>query len=102
MFGRKKEQPSGLRCSFCNKTQKEVLKLIAGPNVQICDECVDICADILDHEPSTPTDRSFVRCRFCRETMPVDQTLTVPDRGVLCAECLGAIKATHRVGRMNR
>ena len=36
-----------LRCSFCNKTQREVRKLIAGPNVYICDECVDICLDII-------------------------------------------------------
>jgi len=40
-----------LRCSFCNKTQRQVRKLIAGPNgVYICDECVDICADILEEE----------------------------------------------------
>ena len=36
-----------LRCSFCNKSQREVRKLIAGPNVYICDECVDICLDII-------------------------------------------------------
>ena len=36
-----------LRCTFCNKTQREVRKLIAGPNVYICDECVDICLDII-------------------------------------------------------
>ncbi|HXO40997.1 MAG TPA: ATP-dependent Clp protease ATP-binding subunit ClpX [Thermoanaerobaculia bacterium] len=36
-----------LRCSFCNKSQREVKKLIAGPTVFICDECVDICLDII-------------------------------------------------------
>src|SRR6202023_3933120 len=36
-----------LRCSFCNKSQREVKKLIAGPTVYICDECVDICLDII-------------------------------------------------------
>lgn len=36
-----------LRCSFCNKSQREVRKLIAGPNVYICDECVDVCLDII-------------------------------------------------------
>jgi ATP-dependent Clp protease ATP-binding subunit ClpX len=36
-----------LRCSFCNKSQREVRKLIAGPSVYICDECVDICLDII-------------------------------------------------------
>ena len=40
-----------IRCSFCNKTQDQVRKLIAGPNgVFICDECVEICADIIDEE----------------------------------------------------
>ena len=40
-----------IRCSFCNKTQDQVRKLIAGPgNVYICDECVDVCADIIEEE----------------------------------------------------
>jgi len=39
-----------LRCSFCNKTQNEVKKLIAGPNVYICDECVEVCGDIIAEE----------------------------------------------------
>ena len=40
-----------LRCSFCNKTQNQVKKLIAGPNgAYICDECVGICSEILDEE----------------------------------------------------
>lgn len=43
----KKQQP---RCSFCNKTQEQVRKLIAGPNAYICDECVDICAEIIEEE----------------------------------------------------
>ena len=39
------------RCSFCGKTQDQVRKLIAGPNgAYICDECVDICAEIIDEE----------------------------------------------------
>ena len=44
-----KKDPSDdqLRCSFCNKSQREVKKLIAGPTVFICDECVDICLDII-------------------------------------------------------
>ena len=39
-----------LRCSFCNKTQDQVRKLIAGPNAYFCDECVQICAEIVDEE----------------------------------------------------
>ena len=49
-----------LRCSFCNKSQREVKKLIAGPTVFICDECVDICLDIIAedrlHEQQQETD----------------------------------------------
>jgi len=41
---------STLRCSFCGKGQKEVKKLIAGPGVYICDECIDLCMDIIDEE----------------------------------------------------
>lgn len=39
-----------IRCSFCGKPQSEVHKLIAGPNVYICDECIEICQSILDEE----------------------------------------------------
>ena len=44
---RKDASDDALRCSFCNKSQREVKKLIAGPTVFICDECVDICLDII-------------------------------------------------------
>ena len=39
-----------LYCSFCGKSQHEVRKLIAGPSVYICDECVDLCNDIISEE----------------------------------------------------
>jgi hypothetical protein len=45
-FGR----PTPLRCSFCNKGQRDVKKLIAGPRVYICDECVDICLTIIKED----------------------------------------------------
>jgi ATP-dependent Clp protease ATP-binding subunit ClpX len=47
---RKKSESDVLRCSFCNKNQRDVKKLIAGPTVYICDECVDICLDIIAEE----------------------------------------------------
>jgi ATP-dependent Clp protease ATP-binding subunit ClpX len=47
---RKKNDSEGLKCSFCNKSQRDVRKLIAGPTVYICDECVDICLDIIAEE----------------------------------------------------
>ena len=39
-----------LNCSFCGKAQNEVKKLIAGPSVYICNECVDLCNEIIDDE----------------------------------------------------
>ena len=41
-----------LYCSFCGKSQHEVKKLIAGPSVFICDECIDLCNDIITDEAS--------------------------------------------------
>ena len=40
-----------LRCSFCGKTQHEVKKLIVGPTVYICDECIELCAGIISENP---------------------------------------------------
>ncbi|MFM6194872.1 MAG: ATP-dependent protease ATP-binding subunit ClpX [Planktothrix sp.] len=56
---------SHLKCSFCGKSQEQVRKLIAGPGVYICDECVELCNEILDEElfdgnsvpPATPPNR---------------------------------------------
>src|SRR6187551_3925747 len=39
-----------LKCSFCGKSQKQVKKLIAGPNVYICDECIELCNEIIEEE----------------------------------------------------
>ena len=44
-----------LYCSFCGKSQHEVKKLIAGPSVFICDECVDLCNDIIKEEVKSPS-----------------------------------------------
>jgi ATP-dependent Clp protease ATP-binding subunit ClpX len=44
------DDPTNLSCSFCGKSQKEVRKLIAGPTVYICDECIDLCNDIIAEE----------------------------------------------------
>jgi ATP-dependent Clp protease ATP-binding subunit ClpX len=43
-----------LLCSFCGKSQRQVKKLIAGPGVYICDECIDLCNEIIDEELATP------------------------------------------------
>src|SRR4051812_50083476 len=45
-----------LKCSFCGKSQKQVKKLIAGPGVYICDECIDLCNEIIEEELSEGTE----------------------------------------------
>ena len=48
-----------LKCSFCGKSQKQVKKLIAGPGVYICDECIDLCNEIIEEELSESSDVKF-------------------------------------------
>ncbi len=48
-----------LKCSFCGKSQKQVKKLIAGPGVYICDECIDLCNEIIEEEFSGAEEISF-------------------------------------------
>ncbi len=48
-----------LKCSFCGKSQKQVKKLIAGPGVYICDECIDLCNEIIEEELSDTAEMPF-------------------------------------------
>ncbi len=54
----KKEDSSNFRCSFCGKPQSQVKRLVAGPGVYICNECIDLCSEIIDEELGT--DDEFV------------------------------------------
>ncbi len=49
-----------LKCSFCGKSQKQVKKLIAGPGVYICDECIDLCNEIIEEEFAETTDSGLL------------------------------------------
>ena len=73
-----------LACSFCGKSQKSVRKLIAGPGVYICNECVDLCDEILEHEvddrPSRVMDEDVeAAARAAREA--VDRLQRLAQRG---------------------
>ena len=59
MVARIGESGDLLKCSFCGKSQKQVKKLIAGPGVYICDECIDLCNEIIEEELSESTDVGF-------------------------------------------
>ena len=45
-----KDSSQALKCSFCGKSQKQVIKLIAGPGVYICDECIELCVEIIEEK----------------------------------------------------
>lgn len=61
-MARMQESADVLKCSFCGKSQKQVRKLIAGPGVYICDECIDLCNEIIEEEfdnsPAQKTDKA--------------------------------------------
>ncbi len=67
-MAKKSGEPETLRCSFCNKDQNDVRKLIAGPTVFICDECVEVCNDII-------ADDNRFENRGARSTLPVPQEI---------------------------
>ena len=48
-----------VHCSFCGKSQDEVKKIVAGPGVYICNECVDLCKQIIDQELAEDEAKSF-------------------------------------------
>ena len=54
-----KKDDAKLKCSFCGKTQQQVRKLIAGPNVYICDQCIELCSEILDEELGMENEEYF-------------------------------------------
>ena len=67
-MAKKNGEPEILRCSFCNKGQNDVRKLIAGPTVFICDECVEVCNDII-------ADDSRLENKTTRSSLPVPQEI---------------------------
>jgi len=56
----KSKSKDALKCSFCGKSQKQVIKLIAGPGVYICDECIDLCVEIVEEEKIEQTSESLI------------------------------------------
>ena len=63
----KKNDKDSLFCSFCGKNQKEVKKLIAGPTVFVCDECVELCMDIIREETKSSAFKSKIGVPSPRE-----------------------------------
>lgn len=88
-----------LRCSFCNKSQSDVKRLITGPSAAICDECVDVCDEILLDPiasaavPEETSTAAAIRCSLCGLPSPVEHATPVANRGALCAGCVSAVRA---------
>jgi hypothetical protein len=101
--GKKDIQPEPLTCSFCGKSENEVRRLIAGPKVYICEECVELCNDILADEQYggrkekrkdiTSLSTTGIACALCNFPIAPEEAVMVPDRGPLCSTCMSAVKA---------
>src|SRR5436190_13453910 len=96
-----------LRCSFCNKNQADVNKLIAGPAVFICDECIEACNQIIIDDrrlaeesadksveqpqafPQIPVSGPVMQCTLCGMPMTRSSGVVIPNRGILCVGCVG-------------
>ncbi len=65
-----KNDEKNIKCSFCGKSQDEVNKLISGPGVYICDECIEVCFEILDSEFNLYEDKEPVATEFNAEETP--------------------------------
>jgi ClpX C4-type zinc finger len=89
-----------LYCSFCGKSQQEVRKLIAGPTVFICDECVELCKDIMQEENKSSLTKSRDGIPNPKEIFPMLGCLAPDCRtsltGALITRCLVAGPG-HRV-----
>jgi hypothetical protein len=106
--------PPVLKSSFCDKDEHQVKKLIAGPKVFICDECIEVCLDILNDDvrfakaqalkdgkpangiadtPGSGPAEIRVMCALCRRPISVSDGLLIQNRWVLCSECIGEIEA---------
>jgi hypothetical protein len=101
----KKEHTVDLHCSFCGKHQHEVRKLIAGPTVYICDECVKLCNEIIAGEakraepapeqPAPPKGEGIAKtdnllcCSFCGKSQREVKNLIAGPTVYICDECIG-------------
>jgi len=110
-----------LRCSFCNNAQRDVRRLIAGPHVFICDECVQVCVDIIAQDTGlqgnvtgaapeqVPQARGSegvafrsVACALCHTLTPAEDLLWIRERGPLCPGCVSEVEATAAEVRESR
>ncbi len=71
----KNDTPKNIRCSFCGKTQENVKKIVAGPGVYICDECVDLCTSIIEAESFSDEDIGYTLSEEIPSPREIKKTL---------------------------
>src|SRR2546422_2786127 len=91
------DRTGNLVCSFCGKSQDEVRKLVAGPSVYVCDECIDLCNDIIAEECDREDPQTSITpagplapisaCIVCRLPKVATDLLLVPGAGFVCRPC---------------
>ena len=74
------DKDKSLFCSFCGKNQHEVKKLIAGPSVFICDECIDLCTDIIKEEIKAADSKQSVDTDYIPKPQEIFDQLGSGDR----------------------
>jgi hypothetical protein len=77
-----------VNCSACGRSKAEATHMVAGPNVYICDRCVEQAARQLAPRKPAP---DAVSCQFCQQSRAKDQ-VTAVGGVILCADCLGQIE----------
>ena len=101
------ENENSIQCSFCGKTQDQVRKLVAGPDVYICDECIDLCDEIIakeyaqemqqqENQPAAEQGTALAEnplCIVCRLPKDIAEVVFVSERGPVCTVCIAAIRA---------
>jgi hypothetical protein len=98
------------RCSFCDKAQGAVDKLIAGPAVHICGDCVQTCVEIMaddaqaaryrdpsegaaSREPNDSGQSLDVACALCGTRTQLDEAMPIAEHGFLCPDCVNAVES---------
>jgi len=91
------DEDKEIRCFFCDKSQEQVIKVITGEKANICNECVDLCNDIIaeelpdetENEEIVPGDPLFF-CSFCTEESPMGRPLahSRDHNASICEKCI--------------
>jgi hypothetical protein len=99
------DEAKAAACSFCGKREDEVRKLVAGHSVHICDECIELCKNILVEDldpgkrrPSKPAKAAMAEnrlCGICMEERESDELIFLPHAAYMCAACLEDIQAVR-------